>query len=65
MRYFLIRNEWAFAGVKTATLVIAWAVMVWYARTNREFVRVACTWAAVAYVAIWTSWFAAGHFLLA
>lgn len=64
MRFFLIQNEWLFAAVKTATLVVAWGVMVWYARTNKEFVRQACAWGAGAYVAIWSTWFMAGHFLL-
>ncbi|MCB8933315.1 MAG: DUF5658 family protein [Fimbriimonadaceae bacterium] len=64
MRYFLLRDEWAFVLVKSATLFGAWGVLVWYAKTNREFVRRSCLWASGAYVALWVVWFSVGHFVL-
>ena len=64
MRYFLLQSEWTFALVKAVTLLGAWGVLAWYARQNREFVRMACTWGSVGYVALWTMWFTAGHLIL-
>ena len=64
MRYFLLQSEWTFALVKAVTLLGAWGVLAWYARQNREFVRMACMWGSVGYVALWTMWFTAGHLIL-
>lgn len=59
MRVLIERNEWLFAGVKGATLVLAWVVMARYARVNRAFVRNMCLAGAAAYLVIWTVWFLA------
>lgn len=64
MRYFLLKDEWVFVLVKSATLFGAWGVLVWYAKQNREFVRRSCLWASGAYVALWVVWFSVGHFVL-
>jgi hypothetical protein len=60
MRVFIERGEWQFAAVKGATLIVAWAAMVWYCKVNRQFVRQACMLGSAAYVTIWSTWFLAG-----
>lgn len=60
MKPFIERSEWLFAAVKGSSLVAAWAVMVWYAKSNLDFVRKASLAGAAAYTTIWTIWFVAG-----
>lgn len=57
MRVLIERSEWLFALVKGGTLILAWAVMSRYAKTNRVFVRNMCLAGAAAYLIIWTTWF--------
>lgn len=61
MRPLIEHSEWLFGAVKAFTLVSAWAVMVVYARQNREFVRKACLVGSSLYVTIWVVWFVAAH----
>ncbi|MFW5697740.1 MAG: DUF5658 family protein [Fimbriimonadaceae bacterium] len=62
MRPLIERSEWLFALVKAATLVAAWAALVWYAPRNLDFVKKASLYGAGAYVFIWTTWFIAASF---
>lgn len=57
MRPLIERSEWLFGIVKAMTLISAWVAMAWYARVNRPFVRLACLWGSIAYLAIWSIWF--------
>jgi len=57
MRPFIERSEWLFAFVKGSSLVLAWAAMAWYAKTNLNFVRQACLWGSAAYLGVWLVWF--------
>lgn len=61
MRPIIERGEWLFVGAKGATLVVAWVVMAWYCRHNREFVNRACLVGGAAYLAIWAGWFLAAQ----
>lgn len=60
MRPLIERNEWLFAAVKGATLLLAYFVMAKYCQTHREFVRRAALAGSLAYAVIWTVWFATG-----
>jgi hypothetical protein len=60
MRPLIEHSEFTFAAVKGMTLLVAYAVMVWYARTNLAFVRRVCTWGSGAYLLIWVVWFLKG-----
>lgn len=57
MRPLLERSEWLFAVVKSLTILVTYAVLVWYSRRNLAFVRQASAVGAVAYVLIWSVWF--------
>lgn len=59
MRLFIEHSEWTFAVVKATTLIVAWVVMARYARQNLEFVRRACAYGSISYLAVWTIWFTA------
>ena len=61
MKPFIERSEWMFAFVKGSTLVAGWAVMVWYARQNLEFVRKVCLYGSMAYACTWLIWFVGGN----
>lgn len=61
MRPLIEHSEWLFAGVKAATLVVAYVVMLRYTQVNRAFVARACTYASLAYVGIWLVWFTSSH----
>jgi len=63
MRVLIERSEWLFAFVKGGTLVIAWAALVWYSKTNKDFVHKACVAGSVAYMAVWTTWFITGSIM--
>jgi hypothetical protein len=60
MRPLIERSEWLFAAVKGATIVGLYLVMRWYGVANRRFVRLASLGGVVAYVCIWSVWFASG-----
>lgn len=60
MRPLIVESEWLFAVVKGMTLVGCWATMVWYAKTNKDFVKRACLLGSGAYVGIWLIWFTVG-----
>ena len=57
MRPIIEQSEWLFALVKSLTLLAAWAVMAAYCKVNVSFVRRACVYGSVIYLALWTSWF--------
>lgn len=57
MRPIIERGEIWFVLVKGASLVAAWIALAWYFAVNRNFVRYACLFGSVAYVAIWLAWF--------
>jgi hypothetical protein len=59
MRPFIERSEWLFAAVKGMTLLMAYVVMVSYAKHNLEFVRLASRLGVILYAGIWTIWFTA------
>lgn len=65
MKPFIERSEWLFVLVKGTTLILAWSVMVYYAKYNLDFVRKASFAGAAAYSAIWTIWFIAGSITMA
>lgn len=60
MKPIIEQSEWLFVAVKGMTLLLAWAVMVKYFETHREFVRKASLAGACAYSGIWLVWFIAG-----
>jgi len=60
MRPLIERSEWLFSIVKGVTLLVAWAVMAYYAHHNRQFVRKACLCGSFMYIAIWVVWFLKG-----
>ncbi len=60
MRFFIDRSDWLFVLVKALTLAAGWYALQRYARQNLDFVRKACTYASLAYVAIWVVLFV-GH----
>src|SRR5579862_7117427 len=57
MRTMIDRSEWLFVAVKGLTLLGAWAVLAWYCKYNRLFVRNVCLVGTLGYVALWSSWF--------
>lgn len=57
MRPLIEQGEWLFALVKSFTLILAWAVMAWYARQNLDFVRKICIAGSGFYLLVWCSWF--------
>ncbi|HXH61294.1 MAG TPA: DUF5658 family protein [Fimbriimonadaceae bacterium] len=59
MRPFINRSEWLFVGVKSFSLLAAWAVLAWYAQQNLRFVRKACYIGSITYVMVWCIWFLA------
>ncbi len=57
MRPIIEHSEWLFAIVKGLTLVLAYTVMVQYARTNEDFVRKASRLGVICYSGMWLIWF--------
>ena len=57
MKPLLEHGEWLFAIVKSFTLIAAWAVMVWYAKQNLDFVRKVCIAGSGVYLLLWCGWF--------
>jgi hypothetical protein len=60
MKPIIEQSEWLFVAVKGMTLLLAWAVMVRFFETHRDFVRKASMAGALAYSGIWLVWFIAG-----
>jgi hypothetical protein len=60
MRGVINRSEWLFVLVKGLTLAVGWLMLVYYARTNINFVRRACIFGSAAYVMVWLVWFLHG-----
>lgn len=60
MKPIIEQSEWLFAAVKGLTLLLAWAIMVRYFETHRDFIRRAAITGSCAYLTIWTIWFIAG-----
>ena len=59
MRPLIEHSEWLFIVVKAMTLILAWAVMVWYAKKNLDFVRKTCLLGTGVYLVVWAMWFLA------
>ena len=60
MRGVINRSEWLFVAVKGMTLALGWLMLVYYARTNVNFVRRACIFGSAAYITVWLVWFLQG-----
>jgi hypothetical protein len=61
MRPLLETNPTVFAIAKLTTLALLWAAVVWHYQGREVFCRRITAWGAVAYVALWCSWTAAGN----
>ncbi len=59
MKPLIEQGEWLFALVKSATLLMAWVALAWYAKQNLGFVRRACLVGSAVYVLVWCAWFIA------
>ena len=57
MRAALAYGEWYFVLIKGLTLLALWVVMAYYSQRDVNFVRRACSLGALAYVALWVTWF--------
>jgi hypothetical protein len=57
MRPIIEHSEWLFALVKGMSLVVAYSVMLSYARTNVDFVRTASRLGVLLYSGMWLIWF--------
>ena len=53
MKFFIDRGEWVFVAVKGATLLLGWAVLTWYSKTNLAFVKKVAYAGSAAYVSLW------------
>lgn len=60
MRVFIEYSEFAFALVKSATLIAAWVALAKYAKVNLEFVNKATVVASGVYGFVWVTWFLIG-----
>jgi hypothetical protein len=61
MRVLLEHGEWPFVLVKGLTIAFTWIALAKYTAQNPRFVRSACLFGALAYVALWGAWFTVGN----